>query len=640
MSTCVQTITVQDTTAPAITCPADTTVDCSASTLPSATGTATATDNCSGVASITYSDSTTAGNCAGNYVITRTWKATDNCGNMSTCVQTITVQDTTGPAITCPSDTTVDCGDSTDPADTGEATATDDCSGVASITYSDSIAAGSCAGNYVITRTWTATDSCGNASSCVQTITVQDTTPPVISCPNDIEDVVTAAGECSASVNVGTATATDDCSGVQSILGVRSDSLPLTDPYPVGTTTITWTATDNCGNVSETCTQTITVKGTPLLDPIGDQTVDYSDCLSIDISAFDCDHSGGDLSYTATGLPANLTLTDNGNGTATISGQANVPAGTYPVTVTVTDPGGLFHSRTFNIEVKKEKTEIEFDPLTTDSFVYTAGPNINTAPVRLSVNLTPEDDNSDCCTSTCEGDISLAKVRFELFKSGNMSNTPDIVINNVPVDSNGYATTIKSLAAGSNGMGETYRVVAKVEPANSYWREIQVAETCVTVDYGSTEKRVTGGGWIPLSISANGKSNFGFTVNHRRNGTPKGNSIYLFRGTDGYNYLVKSNSWNSGGLTFYSDPTKARFSGRCVIQKIDRATGMVVDSIGNCRFTVDIVDGERGNPRRADMYAISVWLPDGSLWHQAGTASAPIPLGGGNVTIHNSANSR
>ena len=43
------------------------------------------------------------------------------------------------------------------------------------------------------------------------------------------------------------------------VTGVRSDARPLTDTYPVGTTTITWTATD-AANQTATCVQTIKVR--------------------------------------------------------------------------------------------------------------------------------------------------------------------------------------------------------------------------------------------------------------------------------------------------------------------------------------------------------------------------------------------
>jgi hypothetical protein len=60
---------------------------------------ATATDNCSG-ATITYSESTTSGDCDQEYTLVRTWTATDNCGNASSASQTISVVDTTAPQIT------------------------------------------------------------------------------------------------------------------------------------------------------------------------------------------------------------------------------------------------------------------------------------------------------------------------------------------------------------------------------------------------------------------------------------------------------------------------------------------------------------------------------------------------------------
>lgn len=42
---------------------------------------------------------------------------------------------------------------------------------------------------------------------------------------------------------------------------MRSDALPLSDPYPVGTTIITWSASDSSGNTA-TCEQTVVVTAT------------------------------------------------------------------------------------------------------------------------------------------------------------------------------------------------------------------------------------------------------------------------------------------------------------------------------------------------------------------------------------------
>ena len=58
---------------------------------PSVSGSPTVTDNCDSKPTVTYTDSVAAGTCAGSYVVTRTWKAVDSCGNVSTCAQTINI---------------------------------------------------------------------------------------------------------------------------------------------------------------------------------------------------------------------------------------------------------------------------------------------------------------------------------------------------------------------------------------------------------------------------------------------------------------------------------------------------------------------------------------------------------------------
>src|SRR5205085_1261228 len=83
-----------------------------------------------------------------------------------------------------------------------------------------------------------------------------DGTPPTVACPADVT-AGTDAGTCSAKLDPGAATA-DNNPGV-TVAGKRGDGKSLTDPYPVGKTTITWTATDAAGN-SATCTQNVTVK--------------------------------------------------------------------------------------------------------------------------------------------------------------------------------------------------------------------------------------------------------------------------------------------------------------------------------------------------------------------------------------------
>ncbi len=132
------------------------------------------------------------------------------------------------------------------------------CSGALPTTYVEESNVPGCGGTRVVTAHWTATDDCSNVgTSASRTFTIVDTTLPTVVCPDDI--VVNAdPGGCSAEVTITPATGSDVCSGPVTISGVRNDAAALTDPYPQGVTTITWTATDDCGLMA-TCDQTVTV---------------------------------------------------------------------------------------------------------------------------------------------------------------------------------------------------------------------------------------------------------------------------------------------------------------------------------------------------------------------------------------------
>src|SRR5207247_3708518 len=103
-----QTINVVDTTPPAIGNPgANATIQCPATPVFTPP---TASDLCGPATVHLISDVTTPGSCPQAFSETRTWDATDACGNHSTQVsQTINVVDTTPPIITCPANQTIGC---------------------------------------------------------------------------------------------------------------------------------------------------------------------------------------------------------------------------------------------------------------------------------------------------------------------------------------------------------------------------------------------------------------------------------------------------------------------------------------------------------------------------------------------------
>lgn len=247
---------------------------------------AMATDNCT-ISSITHnlpnsSNTTLAGYHFPLGSTTVTWTAIDACGLSSTCQIIITVIDDQPPAITCPPPINIQCAaDVPAPYDSYAAFAA--AGGVATdnnqinpalftVTGTDMITNQTCANRYTITRTYQITDISGNIATCTQTITVDDQTAPVITgCPSDQVFCETQDNTFRIPATI---VATDNCSGATGIsftvTGVTSRAGSGTDAsglFNVGTSIITWSATDVCGNIS-TCTTTVTINPLPRTSPI------------------------------------------------------------------------------------------------------------------------------------------------------------------------------------------------------------------------------------------------------------------------------------------------------------------------------------------------------------------------------------
>ncbi|HWV65822.1 gliding motility-associated C-terminal domain-containing protein, partial [Chitinophaga sp.] len=257
-----QIIRVQDTTRPVFSIPApkDTVVNCDK--VP-AWPVITATDNCSGSIQVFTSTKTVKlpGNCAGNFQETRTWTATDECGNKSVMQQIITVQDTTKPVFTVkpPADTTVSCDNI--PAPATDVQVSDNCSSIGNgLTVSRRITTertpGECAGNYRIIRTWMAKDACGNTTTITQVVTVKDTTRPVIMpAPADVvlycQDKIPAAP---------VLTATDNCDNSFPKRAIYTEDPYVEDICNGYTIVRRWTIMDACGNKANDVIQRVIIK--------------------------------------------------------------------------------------------------------------------------------------------------------------------------------------------------------------------------------------------------------------------------------------------------------------------------------------------------------------------------------------------
>ena len=158
-STTMASFEITDGVAPIIdAAPADITVECDAIPMPAIL---TATDNCDNNVLVEMVPTQSNSTCANRFTLTRTWTATDDCGNTATTAQVITVTDNTPPTFAgVLGPVTVEC-DNVPFAE--NVTAVDNCGGGAVTMVRDSsTTVGACPNEFVLTRTWTATDVCGN----------------------------------------------------------------------------------------------------------------------------------------------------------------------------------------------------------------------------------------------------------------------------------------------------------------------------------------------------------------------------------------------------------------------------------------------------------------------------------------------
>ena len=190
-------------------------------------GTPTYSDNCSDTSEITLSflDSEFIVDCSDKVQrqFTRTWTATDACGNSSTCEQLIQIIDDVAPVLFCPADITVACGEDISADNLSGAEAFDSCSTVSLSFVDDGDMPADCIfDTRIINRTWTAEDACGNVTDCVQQITIQGTP-----CPDRLERTITTYLCEGATVNLKSLMGFEDDAIVNISLGIEE---PIANP--------------------------------------------------------------------------------------------------------------------------------------------------------------------------------------------------------------------------------------------------------------------------------------------------------------------------------------------------------------------------------------------------------------------------
>jgi HYR domain len=144
--------------------------------------------------------------------------------------------------------------------------------------------------------------------------------PPRMTCPADVSAVATG-GSFATGVPAGMATASDNCPAA-TVGGARSDGRALAEPYPVGVTTIAWTATDS-GGATASCEESVAVSYA--ICPLYDSTRAVRAGSTIPIKLQLCDAGGHDVSTPGIAVTAVGVARLSGNASAVLqdAGHAN-----------------------------------------------------------------------------------------------------------------------------------------------------------------------------------------------------------------------------------------------------------------------------------------------------------------------------
>ncbi len=366
------TITVSDTTAPRVACPANQTlpvgVDCQA-VVPDFATAAVATDSCSSV--LTRSQTPAAGSSVTVGTHTVTVSVTDESGNVGTCTVTLTVIDITAPVGDCPPARTVDAGLEclvAVPDFTAALLATDNCTAAEALVKTQSPAAGTLVslGSHAINLT--VTDAAGNTSVCSTTLDVVGSRAvPQVTCPAPASAEVEADGKAAVPDFASAAIVIDSCSGPSTVTQTPAAGTHLGP----GVHTVTVQAVDPAGHVGS-CTTTFTVVDNtpPVINSISvdpSLLTENGDLTPVTVSVTAEDNADPAPVSTIVSItssepvtgPGDRTSPDwiiTGDLTATVRAERGKDATRiYTITVVCTDASGNTAEATTTVTVVKKK---------------------------------------------------------------------------------------------------------------------------------------------------------------------------------------------------------------------------------------------------------------------------------------------
>ena len=338
------TVTVRDTTKPVVTPPPNLFVEATSAqgAIVANFGSVSATDAVTASPVITFAPA--AGSIFALGVTTVTASATDAANNTGTATFTVTVRDTTKPVVIPPANIVVEAtsaaGALVPGSSFGTASATDAVTPSSSLTITYNHAANTVFPIGITTVTASATDAANNTGTATFTVTVRDTTKPVVVPPaNIVLEATSSAGALVPGSSFGTASATDAVTPSSSLTITYNHA--TTETFPIGVTTVTASATDAANNTG-TATFTVTVRDTtkPVVTPPPNIVIEATSAQGAVVANFDTASATDAVtaSPVITFAPAAGSTFALGVTTVTISARdAANNIGTATFTVTVRD---------------------------------------------------------------------------------------------------------------------------------------------------------------------------------------------------------------------------------------------------------------------------------------------------------------
>jgi hypothetical protein len=379
--------------------------------------------------------------------------------------------------------------------------------------------------------------------------------------------------------------------------------------------------------------------------PAGGAPVQYSDSLSptVTISATDADSYGADLTATATGLPAGLSLavgstspgsTLPGTRTWTVSGAVTAAPGNYLVTVTVSDAAGGSASTSFTIVVTKEDAAAVYSG---DMLAFTppggAAADVLLRATVLDSSLIPAFGDGE------PGDIRNATITF---REGAATLCGPIAVALIDGDTTtGTASCTVALSLGAHAIDVH---------VNGYYTGSAAGIVEVTQPDGSF---VTGGGYLVLGSSggqvaadAGSPMNFGFNVKYTgKLKNLQGHANVIFR-AGGRTYQIKSTAIDSLGIALQtgsgaacSGPPSPTCFGLADFRSKANLTDVTdplnpVSMGGALQLRMTLAD--RGEPGAGDSMGVTLWQGNTLVFSSSWTGAQTVEqlLRGGNLVVH------